>query len=222
MWVDYIGPGFRVNPNLLRFWSPETLAVGLLFTGLVVLSAVSACRQKIALSTADKKLLLFGLLWFVITISPVLGLPLHKFPHYLAVPLVGWVMVLATVIFRFLSAPNRKCFLIAYFLLFLVNFGISTRTHWAHTGQQTAGRVHTYIQSHRSGWPRPATLVFYDTPADEPLPWTPSSVLKTVLSDNGYFALFYPGDISAVYLSQKPDKIEPDQVLVAARQFLGY
>ncbi len=53
-------------------------------------------------------------------------------------------------------------------------------------------------------------------------PLQPAAVLKTALSDNNYFADYYPRVAAALYLTSKPDKIEPGRLLIPARQFLGY
>jgi hypothetical protein len=222
MFVDYIGPGLHINPNLIKYWGTETMMVIILFTAVIMSLVITAWKNRHTFTAADKKLIVLGVVWFITSISPVLGLPLHKFPHYLSIPLAGTAMTLAVIISRSLTFRAVKRFLMAFFLLYLINFSISARTHWAYTGQLTARRVHEYVQSYLKRWSLPVTLVFYDTPKDTKLPWLPSATLKTVLSDNSYFQLFYPERISAVYLTQKPDKIIPGQVLIEARQFLGY
>jgi hypothetical protein len=223
MFVDFIGPGLHLNPNLLRFWGRETLLIAVLFLGLIgqlVYLFYKSARKLIS----DRGLyLLFYIFWFVITLTPVLFLPWHKFSFYLTVPLFGVVMFIASVLdWSAASGRLRKILLLNFFFLAVATLSLTVRTNWISSGAATAARVNRYVQANLSVWSSGTVLVFYDTPADASLPWSPSGVLKTVLSDNNYFRVFTAGRISAAYLSAPPDKISSDWVPLPARQFLGY
>src|SRR3990172_4012767 len=99
MLVDFVGPGFHFNPNLFKYWSSQIIPILTLF--LLELFLLSAAVYKFFSSSIRKleirnlKLVIFGTSWFLITLLPVLFLPLHKFTFYLTLPLMGVVVFIS-------------------------------------------------------------------------------------------------------------------------------
>lgn len=209
MWVDFIGPGLRVNPNLFKFWARETIVIFGLFVWF--LSPIVFAFKKIQF-----KLLLFSGLWFAITLGPLLFLPWHKFTFYLTLPLVAFTIFMGEILSRF---KHKNLVLVVWVLLSLSTFVLTHKTNWISQGGFISQRVHNYLI--REKVENINQIAFYDTQEDSSLPWSPASVVKVALSDNNYFQVFWP-DMSAVYLSEKPVKIGYGQLLIPARQFLGY
>jgi hypothetical protein len=89
-------------------------------------------------------------------------------------------------------------------------------------GQRTAIRVHTYFRDNRSILEKYSTVAFYDTEEDKSLPWSPSNVLKAVLSDNNYFTVYWNGDYRAEYYGFLPKIDERGLIMIKSRDFLGY
>jgi len=89
--ADYLGKVFPVSTGLLE---PTTILAALLFAGYILLSVWLFARlPAVAL----------GLLWFLVTIVPVLQLiPFHELAadHFLYVPLVGIAIVVAGLVER--------------------------------------------------------------------------------------------------------------------------
>jgi len=203
MWVDFVGPKFHINPNLFKFWFPETIAI----SGLFIIQSLYIVRQ-----FPKFKFLVFGIAWFVISLGPLLLLPWHKFSFYLTLPLVGVVIILSQI--------KSKMFLITLILLSITTYNLALRTNWISRGAETAKRFHQFTRNQKNLLTN-KTIIFYDTDEDGELPWSPTKVLKDTLSDNNYFRNFFPS-VSAVYLDRKPGKTGPDQYPVYSRQFLGY
>jgi hypothetical protein len=214
MWVDFVGPGLKLNPNLLRYWGQPTVIIFSLFLTLAVSTGVIFVKTKI-----NRRLLLFCVTWFVICLGPLLLLPWHKFTFYLTLPLVGLVIFLAGMLIK--SSPiTQKIFLISWILLSVSTYSLTVRTNWISRGAETAVRFHTFFQASRTALSG-KTLVFYDTPVDASLPWSPTGVVKDVLSNNNYFRVFSPST-QAVYSGARPGKIDSHEIPLISRQFLGY
>ena len=98
MLVDFVGSGFRFNPNLFRFWSKEIIPIFLLFGTVTALISYLVIKVRKKLKKKDFQIILFSLAWFVLALIPVLFLPLHKFTYYLTLPLIGVVLVISYLI----------------------------------------------------------------------------------------------------------------------------
>lgn len=98
MFLDFIGPGFAVNPNLFKFYRVETMAIATLFLTFMVtvfVYAVILLRKK---SFLKNRVLLFAILFFSFAIGPVLILPWHRFPFYLSIAHFGIAMAIALIV----------------------------------------------------------------------------------------------------------------------------
>ena len=222
MLVDFVGPGLTLNPNLMKYYSKEIFPILVLFGAqvLIILSVlILILKRKVATLKSFFLNVAFGVTWFVLALVPVLFLPIHKFTFYLALPFVGFAMVLATI----LSLPKISNKLTAVFLcLWLASsflaLKLTYKTNWITRGAETSKRVYSYFKENYQRF-QGKTILFYDTEADRQLPWSPTLVLKNTLSENNFFLTFFGGKISARY--EKGDGNEQVEK-VQARQFLGY
>jgi hypothetical protein len=215
MFVDFIGPGLRLNPNLLKYWRGETLTIVFLFFSSIVLIVFSLLKNW-KLIIENWKLYAFGILWFVLTLLPVLFLPLHKFSFYLTLPLVGVSLVAGDIL------KNSKALLAVFISLYILQSFITLRltesTHWIVSGAKTAKRVNEYFKNNPEIVEENEVLLFYDTEKDKELPWLPSKLLKETLSDNNYFEVFHQRKVKAYYGESEG----AEGYKIEARQFLGY
>jgi hypothetical protein len=211
MWVDFIGPGLKLSPSLMRYWPVETASI----LSLLIILFGSIVRSLFNITKSTLFTLLFGLAWFVLTISPVLILPWHKFSFYLTLPFVGISLILASLL-------KSKAVKIVWILLFIFNTGIFLSHHWLSHGPKTTGRVHVFVQHLLSSRPDINTLIFYDRPQDQDLPWAPSRVLRDALSDQNYFLVFTYGKIKAEYQPSPPTQVAKYTLSVPARDMLDY
>jgi hypothetical protein len=218
MFLDFIGPGLHLNPNLLKFWGQNVfwiVSVFSLFIGQIIFALFKYnFKQNISL-------IIFSVFWFLITLGPLLFLPWHKFSYNLTVPLFA-VSLMVGSIAASVSKSFRIILLVTVFFLSFRTVDLTRKTSWITSGQATAARFDSYFRSELAFLPGGARLVFYDSPADKVLPWSPAMVLKNILSDNNYFKVFADKPFTAEYLPAPPDRILPDQKLIPARQFLGY
>lgn len=214
--VDYIGPGLRLNQNLILFYGGD-VAVILLFFIVTVTGAILSGFSRIRKQSLAMPL--FLLAWFGLTLAPVILLPWHKFTYELGVPLVGMTILLGWL----LAKSARKLvaiFCLAWLLTSVLTLQLTQKTHWIVLGAKVAQRVERYFQANHKGLK--TNLVFYDTAADKVLPWSPANELKLDLSNNDFFDLYYPGRFNVSYLPQLPATLEANVTYIGARQFLGY
>lgn len=195
MLVDYIGPGIHVNLNLFRFYSSLIIPIMIVFIfegGLFLYSLFK-------LKSQDIRFLVFGFIWFIISLLPLLFLPWHKFTYELGIPLLGVAMLAA----RVLSGIKKRIIIISFLTVWvtlstLTNI-ITYQTSWITQGAKTSKAVDTFVRQNNI---MNQTIYFYDTKLDQDLPWSPSKQLQTILSDQNYFDVFYSGKVKADYNSK--------------------
>jgi hypothetical protein len=217
--IDFIGPGITINPNLFKYWQNEATAIFTLFIieffglGFILLKALTSGIKKIRLEVI--RVLLLCSLWFAVSLLPVAFLPIHKFAYFLTLPLVGIAMAVA---FLINSIKLNKIFtvslLVAWLLLSVTTIKHSAATSWITNGVRISQSVYGYFKN--ANYDGREEIVFVDTKADASLPWSPTETVKVALSDRNFFAVFYPR------LAEKISYSEGGGTRVESRQFLGY
>lgn len=247
MLVDFIGPGLKINPNLFKYWSGSIIPIFAISGFLMAITAVMFLKKisksysllnssakstdfsprmkqesmlvdKILWALSRGRLLIFLAIWFLISISPVIFLPYHKFSYYLTLPIIAFGIYLA-----YLIKDLRKIYLYVFIFLWVLGsfltLELGRKTHWVPRGAKTAERVDAYFRKNISEFNKYSTIVFIDTENDNKLPWRPSEIVKISLSDQNYFNVFYPGQFNVYYGS---DNLPEGVFKIEARQFIGY
>ena len=230
---EFFGPGFQLNPEFIRAWSSEMTLVFSLFGGLLLFLISSLV---LTFKKTDKKEVityLFSLIWFVSILMPVLFLPWHKFTTYLTIPLIGVVIILGYLICkarewltikkgRFIANVGVFLIFAVYISLSSVTLNLTQKSDWITQGAKVSRKVFDYFQKNYADIDKEITVIFYDTSADQNLKLRPSRELQLALSDNNFFAVFYPNKIKAKYVSSKPEIEDAEVVMISARQFFDW
>lgn len=110
MLIDFVNPGFRLNPDLFRYWGGY---FKIIFSSL----SISISLVSIYLILARKKLInrsvLFFGAWFILVILPVLFLPQHKSTYYLYPALPAFWTIIAIVSYNGFQSLKQKYFNLA-------------------------------------------------------------------------------------------------------------
>lgn len=209
--VDFVGPGLHLNPNLFKYWFGNVIPIFILFAIQIFIAVYAFVKSKIF---NQKSVILFSAAWFLVTLLPVVFLPLHKFTYYLMLPLFG-VVFLLSYLFVNLKSKIYILFCTVWVALSLFTLDLTRETNWITQGMKVSKRVYTYLEENKQSLAG-KKIVFVDTSADSVLPWSPTATLKIVLADNNFFEVFYPGVFTGVSYSGE------GEVKILSRQFLGY
>ncbi len=218
--LDFISPGPRINIDLFKHWGPQFKSifalffVELLFLAYLLINVISNKSKEIIAEV--NKVSTFCIIWFLVTIIPVVFLPQHKFTFYLTLPLVAVVLRIAYLFEqKNISAYLKIIFVAAWVSLSFLTVKHSVSTHWITQGEKISLRVYKYFNEN-ADYLKNKNIVFFDTFQDADLPWSPTQLLKTVLSDKNFFHVYLP-DLSGTisYGESVGEKIN-------SRQFLGY
>lgn len=156
MLIDFVLPGLKINPNLMKYW-------GNYYT-VVFFSAALSFLILCARLFFFKKESLFAAVWFIAAISPVILFPAHKSGHYLIFALPGFWLFIAPAVFNF---PKKVTFLllILLFTLQVTSVKLGEKTHWAATRGKTALKLINEIKSKYPTLPKGAAIYFTNDPS---------------------------------------------------------
>lgn len=176
MLIDFVLPGFKLNPTLMRYWGNyfiiifATFAISLSILGLILLYFISRKR-----AIFYNKKFWFLLIWFPIGILPVLLLPFHKSTYYLVPALPAFWGALGFLIFSFytdLKNKYPKAVLSIILLLFLNLFVLSATsiklgetTYWASQRGKLAEKLINQMKSEYPTLPKGAVVYFKNDPS---------------------------------------------------------
>lgn len=203
--IDFIGPGLKLNPNLMKYWGDlyKFIFPGF-FTAISSFLAILAAEFLKLKKVKVKREIVFLGFWFVVGISTVLLLPLHKSTYYLAISLPAFCGIIAYFLFqkskisRFLS------------VLFLAGFAVltvySTKdmdiTYWAAQRGRLSQRIMDDFKAKFPTLPKGAVVLVKNDPnypfvADD---WGGTSKQASlILSGSDGFELLYKDPSLKVY-----------------------
>ncbi|MBI4036764.1 hypothetical protein HY386_02720, partial [Candidatus Daviesbacteria bacterium] len=176
MLIDFVFPGFKLNPDLMKYWGNY---FRIIFSAFFIVLATIAFSLTYLLWTKkallfDKKFL-FLLFWFPIAIFPVTFLPLHKSSYYLvpALPaLWGGVWYLIFNTYRSIKLKHQRAanlFFVISFLSFLIlsftSIKLGETTYWAATRGKLAEKLVKEVKFAYPILPKGALIYFVNDPS---------------------------------------------------------
>lgn len=163
------------------------------------------CRKE----TYIKRIIVFGFVWFIIGLIPVIFFPSHSFPYYLVIPLVGLLFLSVSLFgkllrvvsarFRWLSYLFISIVLVNWFFVAKTTVDFNSKIHWAPRRAKIAKRL---IEKARK---------YYKYPFEDYCIYVgKTSENKWALNDQDAFRLIYGDDrIKTIYT----DETERENVL---------
>ena len=173
MLVDFVAPGFRLLPSLMKYWgnyfkvifSAVAGAIGLMVGMGVYLLAK---KKKVYL---DKQFWLL-LVWFPLALLPVVFLPLHKKTYYLATALPAFWGIVGYLVVNFSESVNRKdmakvfvgLFVALLLVLSVFSINLSDETYWAAKRGRLAKKLVNDITNKYPKLPKGAVVLIKNDP----------------------------------------------------------
>lgn len=205
MLVDFVGPGIKLNPVLMRYWGDYYKLIFPLLGASLGLLAIGARKLY------KSKIFLFFVFMFVVGIAPVIFQPSHRLYYYLAVSLVG---VSGVIALTFDSLTRNKViaglFVAALFVLNNVSIHLSQTDYWAISRANAAKSLIADVTSRYPTLPKGASVYFKNDPKSPDLgaEWGKSSKQASIiLSGPDALQLVYGDPTLKVYYE---DIITPD------------
>ena len=160
MLLDFVGPGLRLNPNLMIFWGNYFMIIFPLFLTMAVTTFITIIK------IIKNKLFWFFALWFVVGTSPVVFLPLHRSTYYLAFSLIGIAGMVALAFDYLFKTRKFLSYLMigSFIILSVTTVLLSQKTFWAITRAKIARELISDIKDTYPSLPKGATIYFLNDP----------------------------------------------------------
>lgn len=175
MLIDFVLPGLKLNPTLMRYWGNYFIIIfpTFLITFIILVTTIIYLLLKRKHTFLDKKFW-FLFFWFPIGILPVVFLPLHKSTHYLTPVLAAFWGMIGFIIFNFykhLAKTNSKLaggivliLIAALFSLSATSTFLGNQTFWAATRGKLAKKMIDDVKRTYPTLPKSATVYFKNDP----------------------------------------------------------
>lgn len=217
--VDYIGPGFvpiqRFFSDFQQTW--QVIIFPLLSLIILIIAAAFSYLRKLK---QIYKPFYFSILFFVLTLLPVIFLPQHKFALELGLPLIGLSLGLAII---FKDSKFLYLFLIIFVSYNLAMNVITYNKHYSVTRAKISKLVYEYINKNYPTYPSGKYFYFTNSKDSQVTAFGQSKQVALALSTSDFFKVYYHNDSIKVYYEdlggQRPkDETEID---IPSQQFLS-
>lgn len=169
--IDFIGPGLRISPVFSQVAGFQGIIYfiffPLLFTIGILMSGVTISKMLKEKNIRDLRLIILGLLWFIVGMIPLIIFPLHKLATEQAFSLVGLSLALGVMLTGFGKSENKYKILTVVFIgIYLViainSILLARRTHWIVRSAQQAQNTISYLKYNYPNLSDNATIYFKD------------------------------------------------------------
>ncbi|MCW1949158.1 MAG: hypothetical protein KIH89_001770 [Candidatus Shapirobacteria bacterium] len=213
--VDYVGSGLKIVPKFFMdfgIWAKIFLGeIGLLFLsifGLIILK----------IKKLDK--FVWGILFFGISLLPVMFLPWHKFSHALTLPLIGMAMILGEIYELNKNKIFKIIFVVAFLILNLSSIYNLNQKHYSVTRGEISRKVFEYFEKNYPEYPENKNFVFVNDTNPEAKQWGSSKQVAYALSSSDFFKVFYKNENIKVYYEDLDTNIPENSIQLSSRMFL--
>lgn len=169
--IDFVQPGLKLNPVLMRYWGNYYIiifpAFMLALTGLIIALICLLLKSK---KVFFNKQFLFFLFWFPIGITPVIFLPTHKSTHYLVFVLPAFWTILGFIILNFYRLMSKihvkfaagllSITIISLATLSITSIKLEDTTYWAASRGRLAEKLLSDVKSRYPTLPKGSIIYF--------------------------------------------------------------
>jgi len=199
--IDYVGPGLKLNPNLMANWGGYYKVIFPAFAASVVLFAAAVFKSRPRLM--DRRVGFFAF-WFVAGLLPVLFLPSHKEVYYLGTVLPAFWALVFYLIFgaRKYSKVLSVLFMVCLLTLTVYSIKLGSLTYWVVDRGRLSYKIMSGIKEKYPVLPKGAVLYIKNDP-DYPFiarEWGGTSKQASlILSNSDALELLYDDPALTVY-----------------------
>lgn len=144
IFIDFLERGFHIRP---MFYEVTGLN-GKIFTSIFPLFMLFIAAAAFSAVKKHGKIMLFGFIWFVLGLIPILIFPLHKLAIEQAFSLVGLSLVTGVLIAN-IPRPLRVTGIVLYLTISINTIFLANRTHWIARSASQAKNVIDYINKNK-------------------------------------------------------------------------
>ncbi len=169
MLIDFVYPGFKLNPSLMRYWGNYYVVIFSTFLISLLLLSTGSIYLMIKKNKLffDKKFLFF-VFWFAFSLIPVILLPLHKSTQYLETGLVAFWTIIGLIILNIYKFKYLRIFCIVLVISLLTLSTTSAilqrTTYWAAQRGRYAEQLIKQVTTAYPKLPKGSIIYFENDP----------------------------------------------------------
>lgn len=162
-----------------------------------------------------------GLVVFIVSLSPVVFLPEHKFSLELGLPLVGFSMMIASICSKRINITMGSFLLILTILNLYTQF-LTYPRHYSIGRGLIAHKVNSYLTQKYPEYPEGRIFYFINDGLTDNPSWGQSRQISLSLSGSDFFKVFYKNKKIQVYYQDENPAIVDNKslILINSQQFL--
>jgi len=217
--VDYVGSGLKIVPKFFMdfgIWAKIFLGE----IGILLVSILGLKITKIKLIKKNWKKFVWGILFFGISLLPVIFLPWHKFSHALTLPLIGMAVILGEIYELNKNKILKIMFLVAFLALNLSSIYNLNQRHYSVTRGEISRKVFEYFEKNYPEYPENKNFVFVNDTSPEAKQWGSSKQIAYALSISDFFKVFYKNKNIKVYYEDLDSNIPENSIKLSSKMFL--
>ncbi len=204
MLIDFVGPGFNLNPDLMRFWGVYFIFI---FSSFVCLLLIFITNIKKIIN--DKRFWFFSV-FFILGIFPVILVPLHKQYVYLSLVIFAVGAILGIIAEKIKSKIFLLVFIFSVVVLNISSIFLAQKTYWALSRNEISEVIINQIKREYPSLPKGSKIYIINDPNYPNLgkDWGGSSTQASViLSGSDGLQMLYNDLILKVYYEdiKKPE-----------------
>jgi hypothetical protein len=186
--VDYVGYGLKIVPKFFTDF-PIWNKIILLELGSLFLAFTAYFVFNFKELTKKIGLVIFCLFFFLISLSPVIFMPWHKFSHALSLPMVGSSLLLGYLF----SKPKllAKIFIVLYLVINVSMMMFMYPRFYSVNRGKISRLVYDYFSGNYPHPPGDSYFLFANDPAGYKGGENQSKELSLALSRSDFFQIFY-------------------------------
>ena len=187
--IDYFGPGFKMSSVFFAITKINGLIYIVLFPVFLSVLFTIILRGYKNIQPSAKKIILFGISWFIIGLIPLLIFPLHRLATEQAFSLTGLSLALGIMLYQIhhSSINGKRLFFLLlgiYFVIATNSILIARYTHWIVRSAAIAKNTLSYFQKKNPEIPNNQVINFINGTVKIPQ-WGSSRQIYYALG-NGY------------------------------------
>ncbi|MBU1200450.1 hypothetical protein KJ953_02840 [Patescibacteria group bacterium] len=214
--VDYISSGLKPIPRLFTDYPTWSY---IMLTGTVTLVSYTGYIFAKTLRSLNKKHL-FSALLFLVSISPLLLLPWHKFTLELGLPLVGFSMFVSLLLVA--HKKDLKTFLVLFIIFNLLTNYLTYTRHYSVGRSKISTQISEFLKNNYPTYPEDSYFEFINDTQDYGATWGSSKQISHTISSSDMFKVFYNNHTIQVFFEDDTEAERPTdkkQIKISTKQF---
>lgn len=214
--VDYVDSGLQIVPKFFSdfgYWSYIIIFLTLINLILITILIIRTANLNL------KFKILYSILFFFISLLPVIFMPWHKFSLELGLPLIGFCLLLSIII-----TAQKKLGLITLCFFITLNLSMHYVTYQRHYSVNRAKIAKKITHYFLNKYPKPPESIYFEFINDSEnygKDWGASKQISHITSNSNLFQVIYKNPEMKVFFEDISEErpVNKEKIKISTKQF---